>query len=391
MKIVVLGTRGFPKVQGGIETHCENLYPALVQRGCDVTVLTRKPYIDPKLRSYKGVRFVSIHCFKNKFLETILHTFVGVLKARKLNPDILHIHAIGPSILTPLAKMLRLKVVVTNHGPDYDRQKWNRFAKAFLRTAERWGSKRADKVIAISKTITMSLQSKYNIHPAVIPNGVILHTFIDGKKIMREFGLTEHKYILAVGRLVPEKGFHDLIKAFRALPKDHNWKLVIAGCADHKDEYSRTLIAQSQGDKDIIMAGFVQGERLQALYQNRGLFVLPSYHEGLPIALLEALSYGGSCLVSDIPANVEIGLYEHQYFKTGDVSELSRKISLAMKNDADENDDIFQRDSILKKYSWDNIADQTLEVYRAVADIGSHPVRTSARMARELNDLLLKK
>jgi len=153
IKITVSGTRGFPGVQGGVESHCEHLYPYLVQRGCDITVFTRKPYIDLEIGSYKGVKFIPLSCPANKFLEAIVHTFKSVLRAKKLHPDILHIHGIGPSFFVPLARTLGMKVVVTHHGPDYKRKKWPLHAKIFLRFCESMGMTFAHEIIAIAQNI----------------------------------------------------------------------------------------------------------------------------------------------------------------------------------------------------------------------------------------------
>ena len=339
LKIAVLGTRGFPHVQGGVEAHCENLYPQLVKRGCDVIVFTRKPYVNNTDSFYKGVRLIPLFCPKNKFLEAFFHTFIGIIAAKKYSPDILHIHAIGPSLMIPLARLLGLKVVMTHHGPDYQRKKWGKLAKIVLQLGEKYGCNWANRIITISDTIADHIKNRYQKNAIVIPNGVLLPDILQSNDSLLKYGLTKGNYILAVGRFVPEKGFHDLITAFnqirhvecinpehKDLQQTNHWKLVIIGEADHEDAYSINLKTQAKENSNIILTGFLTGKPLQELYSNAGIFVLPSYYEGLPIVLLEALSYGLSCIASDIPANKNVKLSTDRYFKAGNTIALAQKI-----------------------------------------------------------------
>jgi len=373
MKIVVLGTRGFPYVQGGVEAHCEHLYPLIVKLGCHVTVITRKTYVDPSIKEFKGVHLCTVNNPKSKYLEAIIHTFSAILKAKLLGCDIVHMHAIGPALLVPFAKILGLKVVMTNHGPDYDRQKWGRFAKGILRLGEYFGSKWANKVISISKTISDNLTFKYNCLSEIIPNGVVVPEICETSQILKKFGLEKRKYVLAIGRFVPEKGFHDLIEAFCNLKaydlqfKANNMKLAIVGNADHEDNYSKELRAKSEGVVDVILTGQLTGQPLQELYSHAGLFILPSYHEGLPIVLLEAMSYGLSCIASDIPANREVDLDEDRYFMPRDIEALATKIKDFIDRPLSDEEKRTQIAMIVEHYNWENISKKTLEVYKKVA------------------------
>ena len=370
LKICVLGTRGFPNVQGGIETHCENLYPRLVNLGCEVTVFTRKGYVDPKISEFQGVRLVGLNCLRDKFLETFLHTLQGVFAARSTGCDVLHLHAVGPGFFAPLARMMGLKVVMTNHGPDYERKKWGWGAKSFLRIGEQVGTLTAHAVIAISQTIADHLRKEYKKNVSVIPNGVHLPAPIDTDDVLRKFNLNKGRYVLTIGRFVPEKGFQDLIDAFHSLEEKGNWKLVIVGDADHQDAYSRQLKDMAKRYPNIVLTGFQKGKDLAELFSHAGLFVLPSYHEGLPIVLLEAMSYGLSCLVSDIPANREVSLSEDRHFRVGDVMDLSKKLKHFMDHGAllaDEKEK--QLAKIKSRYNWDEIAENTLKVFLSVKTI----------------------
>lgn len=376
MKIAVVGTRGFPHVQGGVEAHCENLYTRMSKRGCEVVVFTRKPYVDITIDTYEGVKLVPLPCPKNKFLESFLHTFYGVFAAKKVHPDIIHVHAVGPALLIPVARLLGLKVVMTNHGPDYQRKKWGKLAKVILKLGESLGSRWADGIICISESIANSIREKYSRDVTVIPNGVTIPEILQTEDTLRKYGLDRGKYILAVGRFVPEKGFHDLINAFnhfqtlnsKPQPSNFrlltgNWKLVIVGKADHEDRYSLDLKERAGKNNNIVLTGFLTGVPLQEVYSHAGLFVLPSYYEGLPIVLLEAMSYGLSCIASDIPANKNVGLLEDRFFKAGDVKALAIKIKEFVDKSLIAEEKRRQINMVAERYDWERIAEKTMEVY----------------------------
>ena len=361
-KIVVTGTRGIPNIMGGVETHCENLYPYIVQAGYDVTVVRRSCYLQAqqKTREYKGIHLKDIYAPRKKSLEAIIHTILAVLYAKKTNADILHIHAIGPSLLVPFAKMLGLKVVVTHHGADYDRKKWNKAAKYMLRKGEKYAAKYADNLIVISSKIKKDIAEKYGrTDTELIYNGVPEAIRRTTTEYITSKGLAPYKYILAVGRFVEEKGFDYLIDAYSELHPE-GYKLVIAGDSDHPTEYSIQLKEKAK-EKGIVLTGFVKGKPLEELMTHARLFVLPSYHEGLPISLLEAMSYGKDVLVSDIEANRLPELEETDIFKTGSTSSLKQSIEKKLQGGQNKN-----REYAMYKYNWQNIAAQTTDVYKTI-------------------------
>lgn len=360
MKIVVAGTRGIPGILGGVETHCEELYPRIAAQGHEVIVIRRSCYInsDNKVDAFKGVRLKDIYAPRKKSFEAIIHTMLAVLAAWRENPDILHIHAVGPSIMVPLARLLGMKVVTTNHGPDYDRKKWGKLAKFILKAGERFGSKYSSQVIVISKVIEEIVAGNYGrTDTNLIFNGVTVPVKSQSTSFLDSLGVIPGRYIFAMGRFVEEKGFDLLISAFTK-SNLHGYKLVIAGDSDHETLYSRKLKEMAASYPDVVLPGFLKGERLNQLLTNAALFVLPSYHEGLPIALLEAMSFDLPVLVSDIPANRLAELADSDFFITGDeqslISTLKYKLSVAPRK---VNYD-------LSAYNWDNIAGQTLEVYK---------------------------
>jgi glycosyltransferase involved in cell wall biosynthesis len=368
MRIVVLGTRGFPDVQGGVEKHCEELYPRLTSLGAEVIVITRKSYIKKKRESFNGVRFIHLYSPKLKSLEAISHTFLALFKLKKLKPDIVHVHSIGPAFLIPLIKLSGYKVVMTHHGPDYMRKKWGAVAKLVLRTGEKNAMKYSDKVIVIAKWVQDYIEKKYKRQSYFIPNGVSpVNTdtgyLNNGSLILKKFNIEPKKYVFTAARFVPEKGLDDLISAYRFL-ENPEFKLVIAGDADHKTYYSKTLKELANKTNGVILTGTVHKEDIYKLYSNAALFVLPSYYEGFPISLLEALSFGVPVLVSDIPAHNEILLPDFRYFHAGDVQELSKKIEECVQEGIDANEEKMYIDLIKTNYDWDIIAKKTLSVYK---------------------------
>lgn len=361
-KIIVTGTRGIPYILGGVETHCENLYPYLVQMGYDITIVRRSCYINNhnnKIKSYKGIKIKDIYAPKIKSLEAIIHTFLAILYARYIHADIVHIHAIGPAIMVPLAKILGLKVIMTHHGSDYDRKKWGNVAKYILKIGEKWGIKYANEVIVISDTINKLIQEKYNRYNAhLIFNGVNTPQKIQTTEYIESLGLIPNQYIIAVGRFVEEKGFDLLIQSYLLL-QQNNYKLVIVGDADHESEYSKK-IKKLAFDNNIILTGFIKGKKLNEILSHARLFVLPSYHEGLPIALLEAMSYNLDILVSNIPANKLSQLNLSDFFECGSINDLFEKLRIKLSQTN------LNRIYDLSPYQWKYIANQTEFVYKSI-------------------------
>jgi glycosyltransferase involved in cell wall biosynthesis len=364
LKIMVLGVRGMPNVQGGIETHAEHLYAELARLGCDIEVLVRSPYAPPEVRNVGSIRLRRLWSPRRPGFEALLHSLLGVLYAGIVRPDVLHIHAVGPAIVTPIARLLGLRVVVTHHGPDYDRDKWGGVARWVLRSGERAGMCYSHARIAISKVIADLIQAKYQRVSDLIPNGVAAPPEIAASDYVRGRGLEPGRYFLQVSRMVPEKRQLHLIEAFaRARPQ--GWKLALVGGLDDSD-YSRQVQARA-AEAGVVLTGFVNGAPLGQMYSNAGAFVLPSSHEGLPIALLEALSYGLPVLASDIPANLEIGLPPESYFRTGDIEALAGKLTDMASRPDEPQTRAARRSWVLQKYRWETIASQTLGVYRRLA------------------------
>lgn len=356
MKIVVLGTRGIPNIQGGVESHCEALYPRLVQLGYEVILITRSPYVINQATEYQGVKLKHLYSPKMKSLEAIAHSLLGVMVAFSLKPDILHIHGIGPSLVMPIARLLGLKVVVTYHSPNYEHKKWGKFAKLMLKLGEKFTVNYAHQIIVISKVIQQALKLEYNRDSILVYNGVNPAIKSSKTDYLESLGIEPQLYIIAVGRFVEEKGFHDLIAAFSAA-KNTGYQLVLAGDSDYKTAYREKLI-QLAKDNNVVLTGFIKGEKLQQIYTHAKLFVLPSYNEGLPLALLEAMSYGLKVLVSNIPAHIEVNLPGECYFELGNIEHLIQKLQELLTSVESLN-----YAELLVKYNWNEAAKQTGYIY----------------------------
>lgn len=362
-RVVMLGLRGVPNIQGGIEAHVAALSERLVTRGWDVEVMARRPYLPQGApRVWRGVAVTPIWSPRNSWFETLVHTALATFVAARRQPDILHLHAVGPAIAAPLARLLGLNVVVTHHGFDYDRQKWGRVAKAVLRLGERLGMRFANVRIAISDEIACVVSQRYNVPMRILHNGVDVQQQPGGAEWLETFGLEPQRYILLVARIVPEKRQLDLIAAFARLG-DPTLKLALVGAADHGSRYLRQVEAAAANTPGVTMTGYQNDEALAQLYAHAAVFVLPSSHEGMPIALLEALSFGLPVIASDIPAHLALGLAPDAYVPLGDIEQLAATLRAKLDQPLAPAEIEAQIASIQRTHSWDVVADETLSVY----------------------------
>lgn len=361
MKVSVVGLRGIPNMLGGVETHCEELMPRIVATNPDIAiqVIGRRPFISRDF-DFKGVNVTSVYAPAGKHSEAIVATLFSMLKARRSGTEVLHIHAIGPALLTPLARLLGMRVLLTHHGEDFQRAKWNIFAKGALRIGELLGVQFANKVIAVSPSLQRKLQVRYPGSASIInyiPNGMshLARNNRDDQAVLDGLGLARKSFFLAVARLVPEKGIDYLIDAYNLSGSDK--ALVIAGASMHGSDYLEKL-RMAAGPR-VVFTGKIPRSKLASLYRNAALFILPSYHEGLPISALEALSLETSVLLSDIDANIDLGLPPRHYFPVGDTKALACKLG-----SADFSDLGTSNWDGASAFNWDVIADTTARCYR---------------------------
>ena len=375
--IIALGFRGIPNVPGGVEVHASELYPRLQALGANVTVLGRNPYRPAgSPASWQGVTVRWLATPRREGVEALVHTFLGVLYAGVRRPDVLHIHAVGPWLFVPLAKLLGLKVVVTHHGQDYLREKWHGPARALLRLGEQLGMRFADERIVISRSIVDWVQQEYHRTTTLIPNGVADLKPVTTCSLVHRYGLTPNRYVIQVSRLVPEKRQLDLIKAFTSarLP---GWKLILVGGAQGSQRYANLVAEQCAGNPAIVTTGFLSGGEVQELLSHAGIFALPSSHEGLPISLLEAMRLGTPIVASDIPANRETGLDDSCYFAVGDTDALSERLRKLAAATPEQRALMAQRlRAACTRYDWDDIAESTMQVMKRVAGYSAPVVLT---------------
>jgi glycosyltransferase involved in cell wall biosynthesis len=365
LRVMMLGLRGFPDVQGGIETHAEHLAPLLVNLGCDLEVVVRSHCQKPSTgKVWCGVKFTQLWSPKSKAFEAIVHTFFGVLYAAIKRPDILHIHAVGPALMTPIARLLGLRVVVTHHGQDYNRQKWGYVARHVLLLGEWFGMRFSHARIVISDVIRDTVARKHAVQAELIHNGVVLPNLDVSADYLSQFGLQKNRYILLVSRLVPEKRHLDLIEAFNQANLN-GYKLALVGYSDHPDGYVQALQDAAKANSNIVLTGFQKGDTLRSLYTHAALFVLPSSHEGLSISLLEALSYGLPVIASDIPANIEVGLKPNAYFELGNIKQLKEMLCQQTTQNILPENKMHVRAWINSHYNWKNIAEKTVTAYHS--------------------------
>lgn len=366
----MFGHKRIPSREGGVEIVVEELCTRLVRDGHTVVCYNRAGHhvsgaeYDAKIKNqYKGIKLKTVPTIEKKGLAAVSSSFFAALCCALGRYDVVHIHAEGPAFFAWLPKLFGKKVVVTIHGIDWQREKWkNGFGSKFIRQGERNAVKYADEIIVLSKGVQDYFQETYGRKTHFIPNGVNRPAIKNAEIITEKYGLTKDSYFLFLGRLVPEKGIRYLVEAFKQIKTDK--KLVIAGGSSDTDEFACKLKEFSKSDSRIIFTGFVQGEILDELYSNAYVYTLPSDLEGMPLSLLEAMSYGNCCLVSDIPECTEVVENKAVIFKKSNVSELVRKLQENCDNSRKVRElKKVASNFILNKYNWDDVVKKTEIIY----------------------------
>ena len=367
MRIAMIGHKYVPSREGGVEVVVEALATRMAALGHEVTLFNRKRKEYEKITEYKGCKVEEVFTINKKSLDAIVYAFFATLKARRMLKkglvDVVHFHAEGPcyflNLLPRKKKRPGTKVVVTIHGLDWQRGKWGGFATKILKKGEKKAVKYADEIIVLSKNNKGYFREEYHRTTKYIPNGIKKPELHDPEIIKEKFGLTKDSYILFLARIVPEKGLDYLIDAWKLVKQQINTdkKLVVAGGASHSSEYFENIMAKIKSDDSIIATGFVEGQMLQELYSNAYLYVLPSDIEGMPMSLLEAMSYGNVCLVSDIPENTEVINEDCYVFRRGSVDRLRHQIKKII------NLNVKTHENMIAPYDWDDVVNQTLDIY----------------------------
>lgn len=371
LNIAMLGHKRIPSREGGIEIVVEELSTRMIRLGHNVTCFNRsghhvsgKEFDGENLKEYKGVRLKSVLTINRKGLAAMTSSVFAALQASLGKFDVVHFHAEGPCAMLWLPKLFGKRCIATVHGIDWKREKWkNGFGSKYIKFGEKIAAKYADEIIVLSEGVQNYFQETYGRKTVFIPNGVNRPETYEPKQIKEKYGLEKDDYILYLGRLVPEKGEHYLVEAFKNVCTDK--KLVIAGGASDTDDYMERLKRLADGDERIVFTGFVQGRLLEELYSNAYVYVLPSDLEGMPLSLLEAMSYGNCCLVSDIAECAEVVEDKAAIFRKSDVADLKEKLqmlcgdSTLVQKYKDE-----AANFICGKYNWDAVVRKTLALYR---------------------------
>lgn len=368
-KIAMIGHKRIPSREGGVEIVVDELSTRLVKRGYVVDAYNRAGYhvsgkeFDKKRgKIYNGIRLITIPTFQSSNLNAIVYSCLATMRALFGKYGVIHYHAEGPCTMLDIPRIFGIRVVATIHGLDWQRSKWGGLATKVLKYGEKRAAKRADEIIVLSKNVQQYFWDTYARKTTYIPNGISKPELKKTNIIQKEYGLQRNDYILFLARLVPEKGVHYLIEAYNQLNTDK--KLVIAGGSSHSSEYMEMITIQANQNKNIIMTGFVQGEELEELYSNAYLFVLPSDVEGMSISLLEAMSFGNCCVISDIPENIEVAGEMAIPFQKSNVEDLRDKIEMLLeKKDIVNNLKEKSSDFICQKYDWEDVVDMTIKVY----------------------------
>ena len=347
----------------------DELSTRMVKLGCEVDAYNRygkhtagKRFDERRGKYYNGIRLITIPTPKSSSLNAIVYSFLAALRSLFGGYDVIHFHAEGPCTMLCIPKIFGIHTVATIHGLDWQRSKWGNFASKVLKSGERMAAKHADEVIVLSQNMQVYFREVYQRETHFIPNGINCPEIRANSLIKETYGLEKDGYLLFLARIVPEKGLHYLIEAFGQVKTSK--KLVIAGGSSHSHEYMDKIRSMAAQDNRIIMTDFVHGQCLEELYSNAYLFVLPSDVEGMALGLLEAMSFGNCCVVSDIEENKEV-VEEHAVtFQKGNVQDLKEKLQQLI--DSPEEVLKYKKTSqefICEKYNWDSVVNETLTLY----------------------------
>lgn len=370
LRIAMFGHKRIPSREGGVEVVVGELAARMVCQGHQVTCYNRgghhvsgNEYDEEMPAVYKGVKIKKVLTIEKKGLAAVSSSFFAALNSAFGKYDVVHIHAEGPAAFCWIPKLFGKRVIVTVHGLDWQRAKWGGFATKYIKFGEKQAVKHADEIIVLSRGVQEYFFSTYGRKTVFIPNGISRPKIVPEQEIKKQWGFEKDGYILFLGRIVPEKGEHYLIEAFKKVKTEK--KLVIAGGNSDSAEYIEKLKNLAAGDDRIIFTGFVQGRVLQELYSNAYLYVLPSDLEGMPLSLLEAMSYGNCCVISAIAECTEVVEDKAIIFKKSNVEDLKEKLQAAC-NYPEEVKKLKTKatDFICTKYSWDDTAMQTLKLYK---------------------------
>lgn len=365
----MLGHKRIPSREGGIEIVVEELSTRMVRLGHQVTCFNRKghhvsgsEFDSRQLSEYKGVKLKQVWTLDKKGRAAVTSSLSAALHAALGNYDIVHFHAEGPCAMLWIPKLFGKRCIATIHGVDWKRAKWGYFASKYIKFGEKIAVKYADEIIVLSQSAKKYFENTYGRKTVFIPNGVNRPAIRQPQAIKKKFGLEKDSYLLFLSRLVPEKGIPYLIEAFKQVDTDK--KLVIAGGSSDTKKFLRRLKELAENDERILFTGFVQGQLLEELYSNAYVYVLPSDLEGMPLSLLEAMSYGNCCVVSDIAECTEVVEDKAVLIQKGSVGQLKEKLQdLCSHPEKVKQYKDAVADFVCQKYNWEDVVDRTIALY----------------------------
>lgn len=369
LKIAVIGARGLPATYGGVEKACEELYSRFAKNGYEIILYGRKYYSKNNQKDYRGIKLINLFVPNIKGFETLYHSFISTVHATFSDADIIHFHAQGPTIFSWIPRIFAPKKLVgfTCHGIDWQRDKWSRIARLVIKLGEFASAKFPHFRIGVSQYLVDYYKQKYDVGLYRIYNGIDLIPSVPIKSINSEFGLYEKDYFIFVGRLVPEKAPDILIKAFKQLKTDK--KLAIIGGSAGTDDYLTYLKELSKDDERVIFTSYAYGETLHELFSNAVAYVSASKLEGLPITMLEAMSFSLPVILSDIGPHLEPLSYNNKAGITFSVNNIDAcktalEQFLCLSVEEQKNMGQVARNTVIQNFEWDEVYKQTLLVYK---------------------------
>lgn len=362
MKIAYVALRGVP-ISDGIVSLTDELARRLTEKGHEVTVYTSRHYGN-KSGLYNGMYNIrTVPSLKNRNFEKMSITLSASFDLLFRKYDIAHYHAMGPSIFAFMAKMSGKKVIIQSHGIEYERANWGKKARWVLKVLEKLSYNMGDELTVVSKALEKHFYDTYKKETVYIPTAVNLPEESSvNMKILNQYEVSNSGYFLFMARIVPEKGAHYLIEAFKKIDTDK--KLIIAGKIDSNNAYHNQLIEMASSDPRIIFTGNISGEIKETILRGAFAFCQPSEIEGLSVALLEAMSYKKCCIVSSIPMNTEAVENTGIVFKNKNVDDLATKMQFAINNPIivnDKGESAYLR--VKENYTWEIVTDQMERLY----------------------------
>lgn len=360
MRIAVIGTRGIPDIQGGVEKHCQSLYPRLARD--EILLYRRRPFVKKDSSGYSNIRYIDLPSTRIKGFEALFHSLLAAVHTLTKRVDVVHVHNMGPGLFVPLLKMFGKRVVLTYHSENHTDTKWGMLARNVLRLGQYLSLRFADRIIFVNKAVMERQKSSVRDKSTWIPNGVeppVSITDDTFNEVMDRFCLEKGRYVLGVGRLTSVKGFDYLIKAVQKIKEVEH--LVIVGASDNQPHYRKALESLDVEGK-VIFTGALYGKELEAMYAGARLLVLPSLREGMPLVLLEGMRRRLPVICSRITGTDLPEIADDLKFTPAD--EVSLRKSIYRNLPAS-----FTRiDYDLSRYDWERVAEETRRVMKRASE-----------------------